>query len=542
MRTYLLSHLLDARAAESGGRPALELDAATTTYAELAETAGRLAATLRGAGLGHRDRIGIYLPKSLASYTGIFATLEIGAAYVPLDPSAPAARIRYTAGDCGLRALITTAGLATALLEEGELDALELVIVAGDKDVPLARLRRDLPDLPAGITGLSWQQALDTRPGASINPAIEQDLAYILYTSGSTGRPKGVMVSHRGALGFVEWGVEALELTRDDRVAAVAAQHFDLSVFDLFATVAAGATLVPLPEGIMLKPRELTAWIAEQEISVWYSTPSTLILLLEEGGLDTRDYPHLRCILFAGEVFPTKHLRHLRRAVPGARLANLYGPTETNVCTWHPVDELPADDRETIPIGRACANTEVKALDDAGAEVAEGEEGELWVRGPTVMLGYWGDAEKTAASLRALSVAPEGRQRKEYGPGFWYRTGDLVHRDDAGDYHFHGRRDHMVKVRGYRVELGEVEAALYTHPNIRELAVVAVPANGHGKKLRAYIVPHDPDKHSVIQLKAHLGQQLPAYMIPAEMECLEALPKTSTGKVDRQALASAATT
>ncbi len=278
----------------------------------------------------------------------------------------------------------------------------------------------------------------------------------------------------------------------------------------------------------MLRPRELTRWIAEKEISVWYSTPSTLILMLEEGAFDARDYPHLRCILFAGEVFPTKHLRRLRRAVPGARLCNLYGPTETNVCTWHQVDELPADDRESIPIGRACANTEVVALDDAGEEAAEGEEGELWVRGPTLMLGYWGDAEKTAASLKPLP---------DRGPGLWYRTGDLVHRDAGGDYHFHGRRDHMVKVRGYRVELGEVEAALYTHPNVRELAVVAVPATGHGKKLRAYVVPHDAKEHSLIQLKAHLGQSLPAYMIPAEMECLETLPKTSTGKVDRQALA-----
>ncbi len=179
------------------------------------------------------------------------------------------------------------------------------------------------------------------------------------------------MVSHRGALGFVEWAADAVGLRSSDRVAAIAT-HFDLSIFDLFATAAAGATLVPLPEGIMLRPRELTRWIAREEISVWYSTPSTLILLLEEGDFDARDYAGLRRVLFAGEVFPTKHLRHLRRALPEPELYNLYGPTETNVCTWHPVGELPAGDRQTIPIGRACANTEVVALDDAGREAAAG--------------------------------------------------------------------------------------------------------------------------------------------------------------------------
>lgn len=521
MRTYLLSHLLSTQAHCHGPRPVLEIDGETTSYADLEAMSGRLAGALAAAGLGYQDRIGIHLPKGLAAYAALFAALELGATYVPLDTAAPVARVRYMLRDGGLEALATTAALAPEILDgmaAGERP--DLLVVDGD----------GADRLPSGPRCIDLRQALESGPPAVESPAIEDDLAYVLYTSGSTGRPKGVMVSHRNALAFVEWAAEAFGIGPGDRVAAVAALHFDLSVFDLFATIAGGATLLPLPAGILARPRQLTAWIASAQISVWYSTPSTLVLLLEEGDLAQREYPHLRHLLFAGEVFPTKHLRRLKQALPGARLYNLYGPTETNVCTWKPVDAVPDEDHETISLGRACRNTEVVAWAD-GREAAVGEEGELWVRGPTVMRGYWGDAEKTAAALQPLP----GRS---LGNDLWYRTGDLVHRDGDGELHFHGRRDHMVKVRGYRVEIGEVETALYAHPDIRELAVVAVTdEEGRVSRLRACIVPHNADDYSPVRLKAFLGQHLPAYMIPAEMLCLQALPKTSTGKVDRRALA-----
>ncbi len=520
MRVYLLPHLLRSAAARWPRRPALAAEGCEVSYAALDERSDRLAAALAAAGLGYRDRIGIHLPKGTAAYVSIFAVLKLGAAYVPLDPGAPPSRVRTIAGDCGLRGIVATAELAAALLAGGAPAGLAALAIDGEP-----------PDhLPAGLRVLSLA-AGGGRPPAE--RAIECDLAYVLYTSGSTGRPKGVMVSHRGALAFAEWASEAIGLCCDDRVAGVAELHFDLSVFDLFATVAAGCTLMPLSTRALLRPESVTAWLAAAEVSVWYSTPSTLMLLLDQGNLGCRDYPRLRKVLFAGEVFPTRHLRRLRRALPRAELYNLYGPTETNVCTWTRVDDLPADDRRTIPIGRACAGTEVVALDAAGRETAAGEEGELWVRGPTVMRGYWADAERTAAALRPLPhLAP--------GNDLWCRTGDLVHRDAEGDYHFHGRRDHMVKVRGYRVELGEVEAAFYAHPAVRELAVVPVAGGDDaGLRLRAFVALTDGSRPSAIQLKAFLGERLPAYMIPAEVSFVDALPKTSTGKVDRQALARA---
>jgi len=529
MRSFLLSHLLNHQAKRDPNRIALEIDDEETTYGQLQEISKRLARTLADGGVRYLDRVGIYLGKSQAAYGAIFATLELGAAYVPLDPSAPAARIRTIIADCALSALITTPALADGLRGGAAwAETLQLVVLSGEASAaPTAT-----PATGAGHPAIiSWQQALTHLEPLPANPAIEDDLAYALYTSGSTGMPKGVMMSHRGGLAFVEWAIEALGMTASDRVAAVAGMHFDLSILDLFATIAVGATLLPIPERSLLRPSQLTRWIAERQISVWYSTPSTLILLLEEGQLERHSHQlKLHRLLFAGEVFPTKYLRRLRQVVPAAELYNLYGPTETNVCTWKHVVEIPEDDRETIPIGRACANTMVAAVDDQGHEVKVGEEGELWVRGPTVMRGYWGDQEKTASVLRRRpGFEPQG--------GLWYRTGDLVRQDESGDYHFRGRRDHMVKIRGYRVEIGEIEAALYSHPNIKELAVVPVAAERYGQKLRAYVVAHEKEQYSVIQLKAFLGEHLPAYMIPGEVRRLDTLPKTSTGKVDRRSLA-----
>jgi amino acid adenylation domain-containing protein len=526
MKPHLLHHSLCVQSAQTPDRPFLDVPEDGEDgigYGELADQMRRLASGLASRGIGRHSRIGIYLPKGSAAYIAIFATLELGGAYVPLDVHAPLSRIREIVHDCRLHALVAEERLAAALLAGALPESLVLLVSEGALIGPV----RDRP------TVVDWETALAEGSTHGSAASIEDDLAYILYTSGSTGRPKGVMISHRAALAFVDWAVAAIGLESDDRVAAVASLHFDLSIFDLFATVSVGATLIPVPPGLLLRPEQLVVWLVEKQITVWYSTPSTLILLLTEGKMERHEFPHLRRILFAGEVFPVKYLRQLQRVVPGAMLFNLYGPTETNVCLFKEVGLLPEGVLSAVPIGRACSNVEVVALDEQGCEVEAGQEGELWVRGATVMLGYWGDRDRTSAVLRPQPhLDPSG--------GLWYRTGDLVHRDASGEYHFHGRRDSMVKVRGYRVELGEVELALSSHPDVREQAVVVVPNVDYGVRLRAYVVVEDPKTCSLIALKAYLGERLPAYMIPAEIRYLESLPKTSTGKVDRQALVAAA--
>jgi acyl-coenzyme A synthetase/AMP-(fatty) acid ligase len=255
--------------------------------------------------------------------------------------------------------------------------------------------------------------------------------------------------------------------------------------------------------------------------------PSILAFLAQYGKLERHDFGALRLVLFAGEVFPVPPLRALAEAWPHPRYFNLYKPTETNVCTYYEVPlPIPAERTEPFPIGHTCAHVATRVVDEAGDDVAPGEEGELVVTGAGVMAGYWNLPEQNAAAFLT-----DGAGRR------WYRTGDLVVEHPADGYVFHGRRDRMVKRRGYRVELGEIEAGLSTHPAVREVAVVALPDGEAGVRIRACLSTHDGGKLSLIALKQFSVERLPRYMVPDEFAFLPALPRTSTDKIDYETLA-----
>ena len=352
--------------------------------------------------------------------------------------------------------------------------------------------------------------------------------AYVLYTSGSTGQPKGVVLSHRAALSFVDWAADATELVPTDVVSSHAPLHFDLSVFDIFASCRAGASVALVPPGLNVFPRNLADWIAAQGITVWYSVPSLLARLALSGGLERHDWSRLRQIIFAGEVFPVAHLRRLREQIPGARYWNWYGPTETNVCTAYAVDALPAEQTSPVPIGTACANCKLVIVDDAGAVCAPGEAGELYVSGPSVMSGYHAMPEATAQALVMRSDGADG--------DLWYRTGDLVREDDGGLLHLLGRRDGMIKSRGYRIELGEIESVLHQHPAVAEAAAIALPDEESGHVIRAAAVARTGEALDAGKLRAFCAERLPAYMIPLSIAVRRSLPRGSTGKLDRMRL------
>jgi amino acid adenylation domain-containing protein len=505
---YLIHQLLEQSAAERPDSVALIDGDRNLTYAELDRVANQLARRLIELGVCRGDRVALYLDKSADSIIGIYGVLKAGAAYVPLDPQAPTSRLAYITTNAGVRVLVTGIEKTEAVSDlRDEAPSIADAVMLNDPGV-----RSELAALPAQSPQV---------------PAIEGDLAYILYTSGSTGVPKGVMLSHRNCLAFVKWAVEEFGVTADDRLSSHAPLHFDLSTFDLYAAALAGAPVVLVPAQTSVFPSQVRTFIEAQGITVWYSVPSILTMLVLRGGLTTESCPGLRTILFAGEVFPTRYLRELTELLPHVRFANLYGPTETNVCTWHEVRPL-GDGDETIPIGRAIDGVDVYALNDAGQRAGVGEEGELYVRGPTVMQGYLGDPEKTAARL-----VPDPLGDIIHQPT--YRTGDLVTLTAGGAYRFLGRRDEQIKSRGYRIELGEIETAIYAHPAVSECAVVAVPDEIVTNRVLAYVSLSGPlDVGSLTQFCA---ERLPHYMVPERFEFADELPRTSTGKVDRRALA-----
>jgi amino acid adenylation domain-containing protein len=530
---YLLQQLLTESAARAPRLPAVASHGRFLTYEELDRLSNKVSRALVARGVARGDRVGILVPKSAPSIVAVFGALKAGACYVPLDPKSPAARLSSIMRDSGIGVVLAdeeTAGQAVALRDS--VPELRSVIVTGPHWGGLGRQPAAAP--PAGPAVLPWETVL-AEPDEPLQEdrAIESDLAYILYTSGSTGTPKGVMISHRASLTFVTWAAACTGLSEQDRVCSPAPLHFDLSVFDIFSACQAAACMVVLPEMMSTFPARLAEWMERERISVWYSVPSILTMLATYGDLGGHDLSRLRAIIFAGEVFPVKHLTRLVGELPHARYLNWYGPTETNVCTSFevPTGADRAELTAPVPIGKACANTEVFAVTADGRRVSRpGEEGELYVRGPGLMQGYWGQPGKTGEVLVSNPF-----QEAYDEPA--YRTGDLVTLDADRNYLFLGRRDGMVKTRGYRVELGEVEAALCAHSAIREAVVLPVPDELLGSRLRAVIAADGGSGLTRQEVVEHCRQRLPRYMVPDVVEFCEALPRTSTGKVDRTRLA-----
>lgn len=495
----MLQDGLIASAARAPTADAVVAPEGRASYGALDALANRIARYLQGEGVVAGDRVALWLEKSVASVAAMQAVLRLGAAYVPVDPMAPLERARVILEDCAVRAIVSTSGRLARLEPAGFPQA---VTVAAD--------------------GSDWNDllALSADP---LPPVVEApgSLAYILYTSGSTGTPKGVCVSHAGALAFVDWAIAAAGLGLDDRLANHAPFHFDLSVFDLYGAFATGACVVLLPDHAAFVPSGLVDAVVGERISVWYSVPSALILMSERGGLHALRDSSLRVIFFAGEPFPIHQLRPLRAALPHVRFLNLYGPTETNVCTAHEVGEIAPASTSPVPIGGAVCGNRVWAQTAEGGIAEIGEEGELIVDGPTVMLGYWG---------------------RDAQAGQPYATGDIVRRLDADSYLYLGRQDGMLKVRGYRIGAGEVEAALVRHPAVRECAVTTRGSGLAAKLVACLVCEPDGRRPTLLSVKAHLAQHVPRYMIVDSLAFLDSMPRNRNGKLDRRHLAALVTT
>lgn len=493
-----IDELVRAAATQLSQRIAVETRWEAVSYAELDRLSNQVARALLSLGVEPGDRVAVWAAKSARVVACLQGILRAGAAYVPIDPRTPGRRAEQILKGCKPAVLVADAERRRRRRRD-ELDGPRLLAVEDRATDPKV---------------LRWSDVLGEATTAPEVGVLRPDaLAYILYTSGSTGTPKGVCISHENAWAFVEWAVQEVGVGPEDRLANHAPFHFDLSVFDLYAAFRVGATVVLVDDSLAWAPSRLVALLRESGVTVWYSVPSVLMLMMEHGGLlDASDYA-LRTVLFAGEPFPVKHLRRLREHFPRVRMLNLYGPTETNVCTFFEVSEVP-NGSQPVPIGRACCGNRVWAVREGGRRAHVGEEGVLQVEGPTVMMGYWGGA------------AQAGRP---------YETGDVVRVLPDGNFQYLGRRDDMVKVRGHRIELHEIEASLMEHPRIREAAVVVVGEELEAR-LWAFVSPAQEPEPSLLELKRLCADRLPPYMTVDHVCRVDGLPRTGNGKVDRRRL------
>jgi amino acid adenylation domain-containing protein len=507
---HLASYLHDA-ASLWGERPACADATRTYSYNDYLNEALRVAALLRQLGVEAGDRVCISAPKSFSIYAGIFGTLMLNACYVPIDYTVPVARGRKIIADCLPAALITTRRNVERLL--------------GSEPAVTERVSEDLviapiaarPRLPAnGLSGLP--PAPD-----SLDPASP---AYILYTSGSTGEPKGVVHTHLSAAAFVDWAVGELEVDKDDIVAQVASVSFDLSVFDIFATVRAGALLAPIHESAMISPITLCRAVARANATVLYCVPSLVLREIKshELGWAELERSSLRHIVFAGEPINHQALRRFRPYVAKPALHNWYGPTETNVCCYHRIAVPDIAGQESIPIGEGCPYAQLSYLWDTSSG-SEAEAGELLVAGESLMTGYWNREEATARAMH----------RDASGTRF-YRTGDFVRRDAQGDLVFLGRRDRQVKVQGRRIQLDEIESTLQKHFASAEIACTLIKEDGAEPFIVAAIAG-GVETGTEDEVKRLVEDQLPLFMLPERIFALEALPRNERGKIDYDALA-----
>jgi amino acid adenylation domain-containing protein len=490
-----LPELIERQSRATPDAPAVVADDGTLSFRELLNQARRVAGALCAARCGPGQVVGICAERSADMVIGLLGALLAGAAYLPLDPSLPAARLAFTVSDAGADIVFAQRETAALAREAGARQVLTLA---------------DLPAVPAEV-------ALPVPGGA--------DAAYVMYTSGSTGRPKGVVITHEAIVNRLLWMQDTFRLGLGDRVLQKTPFGFDVSVWEFLWPLITGATMVLARPGGHQDAEYLAKTIPRREISTAHFVPSMLQLFLDEpavSGLST-----LRRVICSGEQLPHALVERFRALLPGVELHNLYGPTEAAVdVTWHDCS-APATVPGVIPIGRAIANTREYVLDRRLQEVPGNVPGELYLGGVQLARGYTGRPGLTAATFIAHPLAGPG--------GRLYRTGDKVRRLPDGSLEFLGRLDEQVKIHGYRIELGEIEQVLARHPSVREVAVLAA-GKGDGRQLAAYVTSAADQDVDPQALREYLQLELPRYMLPGTVTILPAMPLTPNGKLDRRAL------
>jgi D-alanine--poly(phosphoribitol) ligase subunit 1 len=484
--------------------PALVSGGNVTSFGELSALAQQCAASLAARGVRRGDVVALQLPKRRMTYGLLLACLRLGAPYVFLDPKNPPQR--------SIR--IIDRVRPAILLTEGD---------TPDTANPYGRTLRLSKD-----DGTDWLDA--SAPSTGGFPDVTgTDPAYIMFTSGSTGEPKGAVIPHQGVLSLMAWARRTVHITTRERFTNINPLHFDNSVFDVYCGLLNGAALLPIETGEVTNPATWIKAVRTAAATVMFAVP-TLFLVLDQLGLLTPEaLPSVRTFLFGGEGYPIGKLRDFHTRFAGqARLINVYGPTETScICSSVEItdDNLAASDSELPPLGCMHDDFSYAILDEEQRPVPSGEPGELWIGGPCVGLGYYANPEETAARFRQ-------DPRQSLCRSIFYRSGDLVRADREGQLWFQGRLDNQVKVRGYRIELEEIDLAVQSIQGVWR-AVAVVLAGREGSELAvAFTADREVAADEVHTL---CKQKLPGYMQPAVVVQMSDLPRNANGKVDRRA-------
>ena len=494
-RESTISQLFEQQVARTPNAVAIRSAGRSLTYRELDERSNQLARHLQKLGVREDTLVGIAVERSVEMMIGLLAILKAGGAYVPMDPSYPAQRISLMIENSDAGVILALERTKGCLGETSR----QVLSIDGDAD---AIAREDTQPVPCVAKG--------------------QNLAYVIYTSGSTGKPKGVMIEHRNVVNFFT-GMD-VAIGADPGVwLAVTSISFDISVLELFWTLTRGfEVIIHGDEGTHTIPGEIRIY----SVTHMQSTPSLArMIAVNPDGLAAMG--RLQKLFLGGEALPTSLIRQLRQQFHG-EMHNMYGPTETTIwSTTFPIIGEP----DTVPIGKPIANTQIYVLDSELKPVAAGEPGDLYIGGDGIVRGYWQRPDLTRERFLDDPFLAGNRM---------YRTGDLARFLPDGNLEFLGRSDFQVKLRGFRIEIGEIEAVLEKQPNVGQAAVVAREFKSRtqteDKRLVGYVVPKTGTKLEIADLRTALAATLPEYMVPSNFVLLDALPLTANGKIDRNAL------
>jgi amino acid adenylation domain-containing protein len=498
--------LFETQAERTPEKIAVEFQGESLTYRELNQRANQLAHALRNRGVGPDTLVGICLSRSFEMLVGMLGVLKAGGAYVPLDPANPADRLAFMIEDAGLSLVLTQEHLTSEIRVGG---------------AALLCLDRDWSAIAAES---------DANPTLNVGPS---NLAYVIYTSGSTGNPKGVMIEHRSLVNFTVTAAAAYEIRPEDRVLQFASLSFDLSVEEIYPALTHGATIVLRTDDMISSARDFMHYCKQWRVTIldlptayWHELTDAL------NDVDLRVPEAVRLVIIGGEKAAFDRVVAWHKQVgKSVRLVNTYGPTETTVAVTM-CDLGPEDQKlrlNIIPIGRPLPNATAYLLDESLRPVPIGAPGELYIGGPGVARGYVKRPDLTAEKFIRDPFNPNPKARL-------YRTGDLVRYRPNGNLEFLGRIDNQIKIRGFRVELEEIEQALRTLPGVADCVVALHEESEGDKRLFAYVVPIAGRELTISGLRNHLKTKLPSYMMPAAFELIDALPLLPSGKINRRVL------